>query len=217
MFNYNFMLMKKLLLLFVATMVLCACEKDDPVIDTGNLENTLSEKQPTDGKVYDATITRLYSVVIRHNLIVPKKAYVMELNGSRYFYMYRSSFGMDLKIGDKINFKVSSQNPSEIVEINGYELSEEGEVAQQGGSVDAGYLFASDPIEATVDCVLLMDVKYLSSKPVRMVFIATKSGNLIYTRSDKLNIDLHSGDRIVYSVYTLFPNSIVELKKLNRN
>ena len=206
--------MKKLLLLFVATIALCACEK----VDTNDYERALPDNNRSEnGVVYNATITRLYSVVIRHNLIMPKKAYVMELNDSRYFYMYRSSFGMELKVGDKINFKVSSQNPSEIVEINGYELSAEGEVAQQGGSVDAGYLFASDPIEATVDVVFLMNVKYLRSKPVEMVFIATTDGNLVYTRSDKLNIDLHSGDRIVYSVYTLFPNSIVELKKLSRN
>ncbi len=212
--------MKKLLLLFAATMVLCACEKDDPEYhqrkESQYLSFWLDSDKATGNENYEATITRLYSVVIRHNLVVPTNAYVMELNGRRYFYMYRSRFGMDLKVGDKISFQTSAKNPYEIVVINGYDLSGGEEDAKQGSSTGIGYLFASDPIEATVKGLFLMKVGY-TTQLVDMVFIATTDDNLVYIRRDKLNIDLAPGDRIVYSVYTIIPNSIVELKRLNRN
>ena len=137
----------------------------------------------------------------------------MELNGSRYFYMYRSRFNMDLKVGDKISFKTSAKNPYEIVVINDYDLGE-GDDAQSSSSSGMGYLFTSDPIEATIKGIFFMKVRYLTL--VDMVFIVTTDDNLIYIKESKLNIDLKPGDRIVYSVYTLIPNSVVELKRLNR-
>ena len=208
--------MKKFLLLFAVTMVFCACEKENYPTEQEIIESFWSDVSlSTDGKYYDAVITRLYSVTFRQNLIVPTKAYVMELNSKRYFYMYRSRFGSDLRVGDKIRFATLSDNPYEIVAINGYDLNGGTQEASEGADVGLGYLFASDPIEATVQGVFLMKVKY-TLKLVDLVFIATTDGRLIYIQRDKLNIDLMPNDRIVYSVYTIIPNSVVELKRLNR-
>ncbi|MBR1903818.1 MAG: hypothetical protein IJ824_01400, partial [Alphaproteobacteria bacterium] len=104
--------------------------------------------------------------------------------------------------------------PYEIVAINGYDLT--GDTDAGGGETPGAgsYLVASNPIEATIQGIFSMKVKYFLPSLVDMVFIATTDGNLIYMRKDKLNIDLKPGDRIVYSVYTLVPNSVVELKKL---
>ena len=212
--------MKKLVFMLALTTVLfTACEKEDPVAEAQERVNAfwLDAEASTGDESYEATITRLYAVVFRQNLIVPTKAYVMELNSKRYFYMFRSRFGMDLKVGDKINFKTSAKNPYEIIAINGYDLSGGTENANGGESPGAGsYLVASNPIEATIQGIFSMKVKYLLPQLVDMVFIATTDGNLIYIKREKLNIDLQPGDRIVYSVYTLVPNSVVELKRLNR-
>lgn len=218
-YNLKIINMKKILLLFAVTTLLCACEKEIPAYERYERDYDLSfwsdDEQSTGNELYEATITRLYAVVFRQNLIVPTNAYVMELNGSRYFYMYRSRFNMDLKVGDKINFKTSSKNPYEIISINGYDLSGDEDAQSGSSSSGLGYLFASNPIEATIKGIFSMKVRYLML--VDMVFIATTDGNLVYIKRDKLNIDLRPGDRIVYSVYTLVPNSIVELKRLNRN
>lgn len=209
--------MKKSLLLFAFATLLCACEKETPERYDKEFIAAfwLDDSKSTGNESYEATITRLYSVIFRQNLVVPTNAYVMELNGSRYFYMLRSRFNMDLKVGDKISFKTSAKNPYEIVVINGYDLSGEEDAQSGSSSSGLGYLFTSDPIEATIKGIFSMKVRYLTL--VDMVFIVTTDDNLIYIKRNKLNIDLKPGDRIVYSVYTLFPNSVVELKRLNRN
>lgn len=207
---------KVLLMLALTTALFTACEVEDPVAEAQERENAfwLDAEAQTGEKSYEATITRLYAVVFRQNLIVPTHAYVMELNSKRYFYMFRSRFGMDLKVGDKISFKTNPNNPYEIIAINGYDLSGT-ESANGGNNSGAGqYLVASNPIEATIQGIFSMKVKYLLPQLVDMVFIATTDGNLIYIKREKLNIDLKPGDRIVYSVYTFVPNSVVELKKL---
>jgi hypothetical protein len=196
-------------------MLFTACEIDDPVSEEKRVEAFwLDAEAQTREKSYEATITRLYTVVFRQNLIVPTNAYVMELNSKRYFYMFRSNFGIDLRVGDRIRFKTNQDNPYEIIAINGYDLSGT-ENVNSGQNPGAGqYLVASNPIEATIQGIFSMKVKYTLPQLVDMVFIATTDGNLIYIKREKLNIDLKPGDRIVYSVYTLVPNSVVELKKL---
>ena len=210
------MSMKKLLFIFAAALIFCACEKEETYEE--KVESFWANSEAITGnESYEATITRLYAVVFRQSLIVPTKAYVMELNGRRYFYMLRSRFGMDLKVGDKISFMTSDKNPYEIVAINGYDVSGGTEDASQGENPSGmGYILTSDPIEATVYGLFSMKVKYTLPQLVDMVFIATTDGNLIYIKREKLNIDLIPGDRIVYSVYTLVPNSVVELKRLTR-
>ena len=63
--------------------------------------------------------------------------------------------------------------------------------------------------------MFLMKIRYsLSFLPLDTWFIETTDGNLIFIKKSKLNVNLSTGDRIVYNVYTLFPNEILALKKL---
>lgn len=207
--------MKKVLLFLVAaTMLLAACENDDYASEQERTFWTDTDAATGDNS-YHATITKLYSVVMRRELPYPFKAYVMELNSKRYFYMMRSRFNADLHVGDQISFQTLSYCPSEISTINGYELGD-GSNATHNDDTGAGqYLVASDPIEATVKSMFAMKIRYtITFWPIDTWFIETTSGNLIFIKKSKLNIDLKPGDRIVYNVYTLFPNEILALKKL---
>ncbi len=207
--------MKKVLLFLVAmTMLLAACEKDD--YSSEKEDAFWSDTNATTGNnSYQATITKLYSVVMRRELPYPFKAYVMELNNQRYFYMMRTRFNADLHVGDRISFQTLSYCPSEISSINGYELGN-GTDAQQNSNTGAGqYLVASDPIEATVKSMFAMKIRYtITFLPIDTWFIETTAGNLIFIKKSKLNIDLKAGDKIVYNVYTLYPNEVLALKKL---
>lgn len=206
------MLMKKLFILVAATVLLAACEKDDSAVAERFWSDT---EMSTGADSYGAKITKLYSVVMRRELPFPFKAYVMELNGQRYFYMMRSRFNADLHVGDYISFQTFSFCPSEISAINGYDLGD-GTNAVHNDETSAGnYLVASNPIEATVKNMFAMKIRYtIAFWPIDTWFIETTAGNLIYIKKSKLNIDLKPGDGIVYNVYTLFPNEVLALKKL---
>ena len=58
----------------------------------------------------------------------------------------------------------------------------------------------------------------LSFSPIPTVLIETTDGNLIYVKESKLpetnSEDLSIGDHFVYSVYTIYPNEVVAIKKL---
>ena len=45
-------------------------------------------------------------------------------------------------------------------------------------------------------------------------FIELDDGGLVYVKKSKLKLELKPGDRIVYNVYTLFPNEVLAIKKL---
>lgn len=195
-------------------MLLAACEKED----LSEKEKTFwsDENVSTGDDSYQATITKLYSVVMRRELPYPFKAYVMALNNTRYFYMMRTRFNADLHVGDRISFQTLSYCPNEISSINGYELGDGSGDAQQNVDTGAGqYLVASDPIEATVKSMFAMKIRYtITFWPIDTWFIETTAGNLIFIKKSKLNITLKAGDKIVYNVYTLFPNEVLALKKL---
>ena len=129
--------------------------------------------------------------------------------------MMRYRYNKDLKVGDKISFSVYSFCPNEIAQINGYDL---GDGSEAMGNVSPGageYLVASDAIEATVKSTFDMDIRYtITFWPISTKFIETTSGNLVFVKNSKLNVALKPGDRIVYNVYTLFPNEILAIKKL---
>lgn len=205
--------MKKVFLFLVAaTVLLAACEKDDSAVAERFWSDT---EMSTGADSYGAKITKLYSVVMRRELPFPFKAYVMELNGRRYFYMMRSRFNADLHVGDYISFQTFSFCPSEISAINGYDLGDGTNAVVNDGTSAGNYLVASNPIEATVKNMFAMKIRYtITFLPIDTWFIETTAGNLIYIKKSKLKIDLKPGDRIVYNVYTLFPNEVLALKKL---
>ncbi len=216
--------MKKLLFLILAVAMVSftACSKDDDEAEREKQEQGYWLDSDADAYIgvgtHEATITKLYEIVIRQNLIVPAKAYFMELNGKKYFYMFRSKIQMDLRVGDRIYFTVDEKSPNQIASINGYDVAEDGGEAAEGNASPGigSYLVASNPIEAQIKGIISMKVKYLLPTPVDMWFFVTTGGRVIYMKKKDLNINLHVGDYIVYNVYTLFPNSIVGIKKLNR-
>ncbi len=162
------------------------------------------------------TITRLYSVVMRREIPWPFKAYVLQVSDGNYFYMLRLRYDKELHVGDQISFGVFSFCPHEIARINGVDVGDVTETPEYEQYVDAGqYLVATDPIEGTVKHLFSMEIRYsITFWPIDTMFIELDNGNLIYVKKSKLESSIRVGDRIVYSVYTLFPNEVVAIKRL---
>jgi len=179
-------------------------------------DNKPDDKKPDDTPATLFTVQKLYSIVMRREIPYPFKAYVMQINNGEWFYMLRIRYEQDLHVGDKISFSVFSFCPNEIAKINGVDVGEVTDSPDYNESVDVGqYLVASDPIEATIKQVFLMKIRYsITFWPIDSWFIETTDGNLIYVKKSKVDVALKPGDRFVYSVYTLFPNEVVTLKKL---
>lgn len=218
--------MKKLLLFALAALsiALCSCDKDDPVFgDEENLNHAVTGNNPGNnipgGNVNDGQrqyeITKLWEVKMRRELLIPFSAYVMQIDNRDYLYMIRLRYNQDLKVGDKITFSVFSFCPDEIAQINGCDLSTDGEDANQNSGNDGlGYLVASDPIEAKIKSIFSMEIRYsITFWPADTWFIETESGNLVFVKKSKVNVKLAPGDKIVYSKYALY-DEILTLKKL---
>lgn len=218
--------MKKLLLFALAllSITLCACDKDDPVFgDEENLNHVVTGNNPGNnipgGNVNDGQrryeITKLWEVKMRRELMIPFSAYVMQIDNRDYLYMIRLRYNQDLKVGDKITFSVFSFCPDEIAQINGCDLSTDGEDANQNSGNDGlGYLVASDPIEAKIKSIFSMEIRYsITFWPADTWFIETEAGNLVFVKKSKVNVKLAPGDRIVYSKYMLY-DEILAIKKL---
>lgn len=184
--------------------------------NNGNVSNNDNTGNNGNSNVNRYAITRLYSVVMRREIPYPFKAYVLQIEDGNYFYMLRLRYKNDLYVGDKISFGVFSFCPNEIARINGVDVGEVTEMPEYNEHVNAGeYFVATDPIEATVKRIFAMKIRYsLTLWPIDTWFLETTDGNLIYIKKSKLSRPLAVGDRIVYSVYTLFPNEVVTLKKL---
>ncbi len=162
------------------------------------------------------TITRLYSVVMRREIPWPFKAYVMQVSDGNYFYMLRLRYNKELHVGDQISFGVFSFCPHEIARINGVDVGDVAETPEYNEHVDIGqYLVASDPIEGTVKHLFSMEIRYsITIWPIDTLFLELENGDLIFVKKSKLDSSINIGDRVVYSVYTLFPNEVVAIKKL---
>lgn len=227
--------MKKLVLLSMClaamAVMFVACEREDPEDNPRYYEQPDTPPPPSPNNNGDngngngnngnddasvVTITKLYSVVMRREIPYPFKAYVMQISDGNYFYMLRLRYDHELRVGDRISFSVFNFCPNEIAEINGVELGDGSDVPDYNDSTPAGdYLVASDPIEATVKSVFSMRIRYsLTIFPFDTWFIETTDGNLVYVKKLKFSQELRPGDRIVYNVYTFFPNEIVAIKRL---
>lgn len=224
--------MKKLALLSVClaamAVMFVACDRDDPSNDAPRHYEQPNTPPPSPNNNGDngngnngddasvVTITKLYSVVMRREIPYPFKAYVMQISDGNYFYMLRLRYEHELRVGDRISFSVFNFCPSEIAQINGVDLGDGSDIPNYNGSAPVGdYLVASEPIEATVKNVFSMRIRYsLSIFPFDTWFIETTDGNLVYVKKLKFEHELRAGDKIVYNVYTLFPNEIVAIKQL---
>ena len=167
-----------------------------------------------------AVIDRLYAISMRREIPFPFSAYVLRLNNGSDVYMLRYRYNADLSVGETIRYRVFSFCPDEISVLNGVELGDGSDVdnaaAETGHDPQTRGLIASDPVEATVADVFDMKIRYsLTFLPIDTWFIALTDGNLIYAKKSKLKLELKPGDRIVYNVYTLSPNEVLAIKKLN--
>lgn len=205
--------MKKLLLFMsaVVSLTLYACEKEDFLEE--NVNPNIPERELY-GAERHGTITKLYQVKMRRELMIPFSAYVIQVDNREYLYMIRLRFNQDLKIGDVIDYSVSTYCPNEIVKINDFCLGEGEDANQNTGDGSLGYLVATDPIEAGIKNIFSMQVVYsITFVPIQTLFIETTEGNLVFIKKSKVKVPLAVGDRIVYSRYTLY-DELLTLKKL---
>ncbi|MBR1648087.1 MAG: hypothetical protein IJ689_00635 [Alphaproteobacteria bacterium] len=181
--------------------------------DNGNADN--NGNGDNNGNSNAPTIVKLWEVVMRRSIAYPFQAYVMEMDNGNHYYLLRYRYNKDLHIGDRLSFKVSAYCAYEIEEVYGSN-DNGGANANENDYPDMGqYLVASDPIEATVKGMFGMQMcTRLPIWPSDYYCIETTEGKLLFITPNKLNVELKPGDRFVYNVYTLFPNSILALKKL---
>lgn len=192
--------MKKFLILFFALLAI-SCSKDE---ETTVQEDTRAE------------IVKLYQVRLRReNPIWAYNAYVMRLSDGKDMYMLRWKSGVDLHEGDKIDYRSSHFCANEISRLNGYELQTPGADDTEADTKSSKSLIASDPIEADVTDIFEMDMIYaVPLLPIASYAIELEGRELIICQKAKIQTGIQPGDRIVYNVYTLFPNEVLMLKKL---
>ncbi len=161
------------------------------------------------------TITHIWECVIRRSMCYPFRAYVMRCNNGKYYYLLRYRYPHELHVGDEVSFKVSSFCENEIEEMNGHNYNG-GEGANENEYPDLGqYLVASDPIEAEVYGTFPIKMcTRLPIMPSNYWCIVTTENKLLFVTPNNIDFVPVPGDRFVYNVYTLFPNSILKAKKL---
>lgn len=212
--------MKKLFLFTAALALLCctACtrEDDEPWENEPQTPEQTIHDMVTNETYRNLTITRIHNIVMRRAIPYPFKVYVIQVNDGNWYYLLRYKFNQDLHVGDKISFSTYSFAPNEISSINGISLGDGTDSGDSNSSTDVGdYLVTSAPIEATVKSMFSMKVIYgVPFVALDSWFIETTDGNLVYVKKLKLNVSLKAGDKIVYNVYTLYPNEILAIKKL---
>ena len=129
--------------------------------------------------------------------------------------MIRYRYNRDLREGESIRYRVFSFCTDEIAVLNGTELGD-GSDAVSAGTEQTRGLVASDPTEAYVRDIFDMKIRYsLTFLPIDTWFIELDNGTLVYVKKSKLNLELKAGDHIVYNVYTLSPNEVLAIKKLD--
>jgi len=211
--------MKKLLFILAAITVLCtACGRDEDPWEEEVYPKTPKEflnDIVTKEKFKNLTIVRMYDIKMRRALVYPFKVYVMQMSNQQWYFLLRYKFNQDLKVGDKISFSTYSFSPNEISSINGISLGDGTDGGSSSDNPGGGeYWVVSDPIEATVSELFSMKVIYgIPLLAFDSQFIITTTGNMVYVKKSKLNVELHPGDRIAYDVYTWAPNEIVVIKK----
>ena len=219
--------MKKLL--FLTAFMLFFMFGCSSYIKEPSIEPVEQEEQPShpveppddnEDEVHFYTIVQLWQIYMRREIPYPFKVYVLQINNGKWFYLRRLNFDGVLHLDDEIAFSIYYEIPDEIASIDQLR-THNGEDARVNAMVPeiGAYLVASDPIEADVKNMFILNMRYsLSFMPIETVLIETTDGNLIYVKSSKLpetnSEDLTIGDHFVYNVYTIFPNEVVAIKKL---
>ena len=146
-----------------------------------------SKSKDSDSKGETVTIRRLYDVKLPSY-----KGYST--------YVIRTTSGQDLYL---IRFS----------KVNGVDLNRPEETDEQT-QISRG-LITSDPIETDIIDIFTMEfVEFIPLLPIPCYCIEDDKGELLVVKKAKVDVELGVGDRIVYNVYTLYPNEILMLKKL---
>lgn len=201
--------MKKAFVLLLSLLLFAACDKEEEK-PKPQFSHPVEEEE-------SAVIEKLYAVSMRREVPFPFSAYVLRLSDGRDVYMLRYRYNRDLHEGERIRYRVFSFCPDEIAVLNGVELGDGSDAAGEGeaGEGRSRGLIASDPTEAVVTDVFDMKIRYsLTFLPIDTRFLELDDGSLVYVKKSKLKLELKPGDRIVYNVYTLFPNEVLAIKKL---
>lgn len=166
------------------------------------------------------TIVNLWEMTMRQEMLLPFKLYVLQLEDGKWFYLRRINFDGELHLGDAIMFSYYRNCTDEIAVIH-KQKTYGGNAARVNTNKPAlgTYLVASDPIEADVQSMFFLNMRYASLfSPIETCLIETTDGNLIYVKTSKLaetnSQSLSVGSHFVYSVYTIYPNEVVAIKKL---
>ena len=199
-------ILKKAFMALAFLLMLVSCQEEMPTPDW----NKKPVKEET-----GAVIEKLYPISMRREVPFPFSAYVMRMNNGKDLYMLRYRYNRDLRVGDYIRYQVFSFCPDEIAVLNGQDLGD-GSDATRVAETETRSLVASDPIEADVTDVFDMKIRYsVTFAPIDTWFIELSDGQLIYVKKSKCKLKLSQGDHIVYNTYTLSPNEVLAIKKLN--
>ena len=188
--------MKKFIIFSWLLCVLSGCGESD------NPEEKQSET---------VVIKRLYDVKLPS--YKGYSAYVLRVEDGRNLYLVRWKLGVDLHEGDQIDIEISPFCACEIKKVNGIEFERpEEETAAKSSSRG---LITSDPIETDIIDLFSMEfIQAIPFLPIPCYCIEDEQGELLVVSKSKVTAELHIGDRIVYNVYTLYPNDVLMLKKL---
>jgi len=164
----------------------------------------------------NTVIDKLYEISMRREIPFPFAAYVLRLADGNDVYMLRYRYNRDLHEGERISYRVFSFCPDEIAVLNGVELGDGSDAGGEKEKMASRGLVATDPTEAYVTDIFDMKIRYsLTFVPIDTWFIELDDGKLVYVKKSKLNLELKPGDHIVYNVYTLSPNEVLAIKKLD--
>ena len=185
-------------------------------------EQIPEDQQPVSNidELHFHTIVNLWKMKMRQHLLLPFNLYILQREDGKWFYLNRTNYGQELRVGDDVAASYYTNCPDELAVIH-ERRTHGGAPARVNATKPAlgSYLVASDPIEADVKNLFFLNMRYTSLfSPIETCLIETTDGNLIYVKASKLaetnSQSLSVGDHFVYSVYTIYPNEVVAIKKL---
>lgn len=191
--------MKKIIIFGCLLCLFASCGKSDESEDERDKSETV-------------LIKRLYDVKLPS--YKGYSTYVLRVDDGRNLYLVRWKLGVDLHEGDKIDIEISPYCTCEIRKVNGVDFERPEETDGAEAKTSRG-LIASDPIETDIIDLFSMEfIQAIPLLPIPCYCIEDEHGELLVVSKSKVSAELKVGDRIVYNVYTLYPNDVLMLKKL---
>ena len=229
-------ILKNIIILTLFALVLSAssCEPqvqpvDPPTPEQERHEGQLITDAPKNPLASSADEADMYAIkdlwlIDVADILQPPHAnavYLVKLENDKRFYLRRYNFSGELKIGDKIAFSYFDAMPEEIAKVKQVKTGN-GEPAKQNVMAPASgsTLEVSLPIQTYVKDLFVLKMRHTKTFTLKeTVFIETKEGNMVYIDKAKLAgtnaQDLKVGDLFNYNFYTIFPNMVYNMRKVN--